>query len=150
MLERTFDVERAMAVLYDPSIWPHVSLGMERIDLSDAVTDPRNFVLMNEHGGFLFIQRADFIYEVHTMFRPAGRGKAAFLAAQDAAWYMFTQTDCLAITTFVTHDNAPARSLTLKMGFKEQGEAELNAHAGRIYMFTLKDWARRLSCQPQQ
>jgi hypothetical protein len=97
-------------------------------------------------GGFLFIECADAIYEVHTQFLPEGRGPGVLHMARQAVGYMFTETPCLAIRTFVSDNNEAARKLTFAVGFKEAGRVDVFGSEVMSYLFTVKDWARSL-CQ---
>lgn len=116
-------------------------------DLSPLVQDPANIFLANEHGGFLFIKQEQYTYGVHTQFLPEGRGNSLSLA-RDAAFWMFTQSDALAIETYVPADNVAALKLTLAMGFSHWLDTEVNARPCGIYVLTLKQWAKSL-CQQQ-
>jgi len=121
-------------------------LGLKDLDLTEAVSNPDNVFLANEFGGFLFV-KDDYTYEVHTNFLPAGRGKAALAAAKEAARYMFQETDCLAIRTYVPVGNVAADALTRRMGFTQWGTAEVCGHEAKLYMLTIKEWVRCLSRQ---
>jgi len=121
-------------------------LGLKDLDLTEAVSNPDNVFLQTEHGGFLFIKDGD-VYEVHSTFTPEGRGTRAFEAAREAAFFMFTETPCLAIRTLVPKGNVAAYALTKKMGFSQWGDSEVNGHECRMFMLTIKEWCRRLKCR---
>lgn len=148
-LQRSYDAEFLNSVLNHPEVsrW---MIGFEPpYDLSSVLANPANVFLANAHGGFLFVADEErFKYEVHTQFLPEGRGSSLALA-RDAALYMFAHTACLAIETYVPHDNEAARRLTLAMGFVPCGDIEVNERPCTVYLLTIKTWARTL-CQPQQ
>lgn len=149
MLARTHDAAFMNSVVNHPAIKPQVSLGMEgTLDLTPLVSDEGNVCLQNEHGGFLFIRSEHDCFDVHTQFLPEGRGPAALASAREAAWFMFTQTHCLAIRTFVGSTNHPARALTKRMGFVKIDDGELFGVTGEWFLLTIKQWARGL-CQSQ-
>lgn len=149
LLARCTDAEFLNSVVNHPEVarW---MVGFEPpFDFSPVLADQANVFLANCHGGFLFVATQERCkYEVHTQFLPEGRGNSLALA-RDAAWYMFTQTDCLAIETYVPAGNEAARRLTLSMGFKPCLDIEVNGHECTVYMLNIKSWARGL-CQPQQ
>lgn len=147
MLQRSTDAALLNRVVNHPEVarW---MLGFEPpYDLSPLIQNPANIFLANEHGGFLFLKQEHDVYEVHTQFLPEGRGNSLPLA-RDAAFWMFTQSDALAIQTYVPESNLPALRLTQAMGFSCWGESEVNGHACSVYVLTIKEWARGL-CQQQ-
>jgi hypothetical protein len=151
-IERSTDAAFLNRVVNDPSVFEAVALGgKEPINLEAAVLDEGNVFLRNEHGGFLFMNLGDGIYDVHTQFLPDGRGLAALISAGDAARYMFVETDCLAIRTFVAHSNKAAKRLTKWMKFEPIDTATLMGVPGVVYLLTLKRWAQEFQvCQLQQ
>src|SRR5687768_12316560 len=103
-LQRSTDAAFLNQVVDNPEVsrW---MLGFEPpYDLSPLVANPDNIFLANEHGGFLFLKQEQYTYGVHTQFLPEGRGNSLPLA-RDAAFWMFTQSDALAIETYVPVDN---------------------------------------------
>lgn len=105
-------------LLNDPSIHPHVSGGIERLDASEFMANVPTVLLVakNGSGAFWFVPTVGNVYEVHTQFKP---NTAHVLAmAKEAARYMFNQVKCDAITTQVPQNNRPALNLTKRMKFK--------------------------------
>jgi len=135
-------------VANDPSVFPWISLGLKPpLDLTALLEDEHNIFLANEFGGFLFIAKPDYVYDVHTQFLPEGRGRTALAAAREAAFHMFTKTDAMRIDTTVALANRAADRLTRMMGFSKWGETEVNGTPSNYYVLTLKEWARGLTCQ---
>lgn len=131
MLARTFNAEKFDAVMRHPSVMPHVSMGMDDLPSSEAlVSDPANVCLMNDHGGFLFLQFSPGQYDVHTVFLPEGRGKRALDAALEAKAIMFNDFHARRLITFVPHDNEPARKLAEAAGFVMDRESECMGKEG--------------------
>jgi hypothetical protein len=125
MLERTFDYEKFDAVINHPSVLPFVNMGFENLpSCAPLVQDQRNVCLMNEHGGFMFLQFAPDQYDVHTMFLPSGRGKKALHAALEAKQIMFNDYHARRLVTFVPHDNDAARHLAEAAGFVMDRESQ--------------------------
>ena len=134
-------------VINDPAVFPWVSLGLKPpFDLTELVENDANIFMANEHGGFLFIAKPDFVYEVHTQFLPIARGPCVLRWAKECAYHMFTKTDALRIDTTVSVDNRAAEKLTLAMGFTKWGEVEVLGVPSNYYVLTMKQWARNL-CQ---
>lgn len=116
-------------------------------DCSKILNDPDTILLANEYGGFLFLKEQDQNYDVHTQFLPEGRGKSLQLA-RDAAYWMFTRSDAMSITTYVPHDNVAALRLTEATGFERLADIEVLGVPCSFHILTIKQWARSL-CQPQ-
>lgn len=147
-LVRSTDAEFLNRVLNDPTVFPLVSLGLPGpLDIAPILANESNVFLQAEYGGFLFIAKPEYVYDVHTQFLPEGRGAHALRLAKEAAFYMFTQTDALRIDTTVAFTNKAAHRLTRMMGFSKWGETEINGVPSHYYVLTLKQWARGLSCQ---
>ena len=135
------DAEFLNRVINDPSVFPWISLGMEGpFDVSDVMARDTTVFLADEYGGFLFVECGPAMYEVHTQFLPGGRGPAVLRKAKEAVAYMFRHTPCIAIRTFVSDGNEPARKLTLAVGFEDIGAGEVFGKAGRNYLLTIKGW----------
>ena len=142
---RSFDAEFLNRLVNDPSTEAG-RLGLKDLDLTEVLADHDNVFLANSYGGFLFVRDRD-VYEVHTNFLPRGRGPKVYDAARAAAFYMFTETDCLAIRTMVPRGNLAAKALTERMGFTRWGDTEVNGVECGLYMLTLKEWCRRHKCR---
>jgi hypothetical protein len=133
------DAELLNRVINHPSVFPFVSLGYDSADVTPLLQMDTTVFLATEHGGFLFVQCGDGLYEVHTQFLPEGRAGVLALA-REAGVYMFSRTPALAVTTFVADGNERARGLTLAMGFREIGPKSINGYDGKGYLLTIKDW----------
>lgn len=147
MLKRSTDAAFLNRVVNHPEIARWMCGLQPPFDLAPALAHPSTIFLANEYGGFLFLADGNEAYEVHTQFLPEGRGNTLELARQ-AAWYIFTQTEALAIRTHVPDGNVAARKLTERMGFALCGELWINDHRSDIYILNVKQWARSL-CQSQ-
>jgi hypothetical protein len=116
-------------------------------DSSQLLSNPDNIYLANEYGGFLFIKDGDRTYDVHTQILPEGRGTSLALA-RDAAFWMFTRSDAMALSTYVPYDNPAALRLTEAMAFQRLPDIEVSGTVCAKYLLTIKQWARSL-CQQQ-
>jgi hypothetical protein len=149
MIHPSTDADFLNRVINHPSVHPWVSLGLKGdLDISALVADPANVFLANEWGGFLLVRKADYVYELHTQFLPAGRGRPALDAGREGCAYMFTRTDCLRMDTYIQIDNVAAKRYARMVGFREWGRVTMYGHPCYYYVLTLKEWARRLDlCQ---
>lgn len=146
-LYRSTNAEHLNRVLNHPEVARWMVGISPPYDSSAVLADSSNIYLANEHGGFLFISEDEYVYEVHTQFVPEGRGDS-LARAKEAAYWMFTRTDCLAIRTYVPEDNPAALALTRAMFFVENGRIEVMGRQCTVHLLTIKDWARSL-CQQQ-
>ena len=147
MLSRSTDAAQLNSVLNHPEVsrW---MLGLQPpFDCTQVLSNPDNIYLATEYGGFLFIKEEGRAYDVHTQFLPEGRGNSLALA-RDAAFWMFTRSDAMAISTYVPHDNPAALALTVSMGFERMPDIEVNGVSCSYHLLTIKQWARSL-CQQQ-
>lgn len=119
MISQSHNAEKFNQVINHESVRSLVSETPDTLDASNVVSDTRNVLLEAPSGFFLFHWHEPGTYEVHTQFLPEGRGKNAFLAAQEAAHFMFTKTDCVEILTKVPVENVAAKQLTTAMGFTQ-------------------------------
>jgi hypothetical protein len=145
---RDLHVERLNAVVNDPSVRPWVGAPGGALDMTAAVADPRNVLLMGEGGGFLFVQHEPGIYEIHSQFVQGARGRNVLQAAADAQFWMFTRTDCERIVTRVPDGNVAAEALTRRHGGEFMFHRD-NAWLGssglvgcRYYAKTYEQWVR--------
>lgn len=136
------DASHLNAVANDPSV--RALLGGEgEINLSDVLADARNVALQNEHGGFLFLNQGEGRYDLHTLFRRSGRGRALLDAATFAARYMFTTTDCVEIVTRCPEPNRAADFMVRRCGFRplfERQGAWVDGSAIRYFWLPFEDW----------
>lgn len=116
MIARTFDPAFLNAVANNPAVRPMLA-GEGVIDLGPVVTDANNFALQCDHGGFVLTLTEPGRYEVHSLFLPDSGGVpiAAMRAAQE---WMFTRTDCQAITSKIPVTNKAAKGFALAGGLK--------------------------------
>ena len=106
--------EHMQAVLLHADVAPWAfEEGAEPLDLREVWSDV--VALESDHGGFIFHNLQDGIYEVHTAFLPCER--EAFPRACESVRLMFTYTDCQTVLTKVPEDNTRAWKLAEKVGF---------------------------------
>jgi RimJ/RimL family protein N-acetyltransferase len=94
----------------DVAPWVRGTITDDRLDFSNAMV-PTNYLLMGEHGGVMFIQHQQGVYEAHTSVLPAGRGQWCVDMVNEALHYMFTKTNCMEILTRVPENNPAALGL---------------------------------------
>lgn len=123
MIRRSFDAAEINPIVNHPEVFPLISVpGIEKLDLTDLLADPRNVLLMAEGGGILFCQQEPGIYEVHTNFLPEHRGRNAIRSSVDAYAWMFMHTDCMVLETKVPAFNKAAEKFCSIVGATKEFE----------------------------
>lgn len=122
LLVETRDCRRANAVCNHEAVLPGLSLGIfEQVDLTPLVRDPRNHLLMGDHGGALLIWSAPGVYDVHDFVLPVGRGKWARDAAQDVFAFVFDFLEARLLWTQTPVENRASRMFNRILGFQSGG-----------------------------
>lgn len=119
MIRRTLDAAFLNSVANHPEVFPWIGAEKE-IDLTDIVSNPANFALVTEYGGWVFVRHDAGTYELHTLILPEGRGRHSLKAWKEAARYMFCRTDAREIVTRVPEHNKGADFAARACGFKER------------------------------
>lgn len=157
MLWRDFSSTRINAVLNDPYVRPDVAeFPTGAIDISSAVNNRANVLLIGDHGGCMFFKLMEGIYEVHSQALISGRGAwmADFVCA--AADWMFTQTDAFEIVTRIPTRHTSAKALATHAGmryeFTEPEGCVWRSEKQDIdcYSFRLQDWLSNCESFEQQ
>lgn len=122
-IRRSFDASEINAIINDPDVFAFVTVpGLDRIDATELVADPRNVLIMAEGGGVLFLWQEPGIYEVHTNFLKAHRGLHALGVSLAAYRWMFTHTDCMTLLTRVPAFNKAADRFCAIVGATKEFE----------------------------
>jgi hypothetical protein len=137
MIKRVYNADFINSVINHPSVKDGAEV-KDIADLSEVAANLNNFILVNEHGGFVVIKKMPGVYECHTQFLPEGRGQAAVDAVNEALNYMFLETDCIRIVTKVNVNNKPVRLFTGQF-FKRRGE--IGDHY--YYSMDMEDWIEK-------
>ena len=123
---RSFDAADINAIFNHPTVFPNVSVpGLEKIDVTNLVSDPRNVMLMADGGGIIFCQIEPGIYEVHTAFLKPERGSYGphiRNVCQNAYRWMFTHTDCMVLQTKIPAFNRAAIVFAPLLGWRLEFE----------------------------
>lgn len=114
-------------VCNDPAVRPDLG-GEGEIDLTGIVSNPENYALVSEFGGFILTRHEAGVYEVHSQFLPVGRGSHAIEAMRDGMRYMFASTDCTMIQTKVPAANTRAGGFAKLAGFQHLFDMNDTAH----------------------
>lgn len=138
---------RLNRVINDPSVYPWVhGLIDGPLDMSAAVANPNNVLLMSQHGGIFFHHHQPGFYEAHTQVLPEGRGEWCLAMTRAALHWMFTRTSAMEILTRVPKGNLAARALTKAAGLKPRfinpkGWA-FNGKVvpAEVFSLTIQDW----------
>lgn len=122
---RTFDAGLINRIFKHPKVWRHVSddfsPAREDFDCSSAI-GVEGIYFLSVCGGsgiFMFHKHSEILYEVHTLLLPECWGRED-IAASAARW-MFENTPCEKIITWVPAYNRLAYHFALRSGMKEEG-----------------------------
>lgn len=150
MIKRHYDAKLLNKVVNDPTIIPWVrgNYKGEHLDLTPVVADRRNFCLLGEFGGVIFLQHQLGLYEAHTQFLPEGRGKQALAVVQEALHWMFTRTEAMEIVSKVPKGNLGARALVRsvhgRLEFRNPNGWTIRGQTvyADVFSWTLQEWLK--------
>lgn len=146
-IQRHFTAHSINMVVNDPSVFDWVrGVGTARLDVTPALQNHSNVLLMGEYGGVLFLKHQPGVYEAHTQVLPAGRGQWTLDMVNEALKWMFTSTDCVDIMTRVPKGNLAARALAKAI----HGRCEFRVEKGwvkndqiipvDVFSLRIQDW----------
>lgn len=142
MIRRTFDPSLLNQVINHPQVRPWMAPGDGPLDVTAVVSNPANFALVTEGGGFILHNQGQGIYEVHSQFLPEHRTntREAMRAGFD---YMFTRTDCERVVTQVPDNNRAAQCLAKAARFRPMFRREQGLLGPTEYMgLSIDEWAQ--------
>ena len=148
---RTFDATALNRIANDETVKSDI-LSVEDLDFQQVLDNPLNFCLMTDKqdGGYLLYNKGDGRYEVHTMSLPSARGRPMYRAMLDGFRFMFTETDCLEITTFLPDSNLKAIEWAKVAGFQDHFRSRSNYLqykgqdvSGMFGLLTWEHWATK-------
>ena len=142
MIERSFDPAFFNRICNLPEVRPGLG-GVGYLDTTELVTDPRNYALRAEHGGFILVAHGAGFYSVHTQFAAEGRGQHVIAAMQAGLDFMFTRTDAMRIFSHCPDNNPATLELALKGGAKPwfRKEHDDRFGPGTVVSWDIMDWA---------
>ena len=116
----------------------HVKMGFP-VEIEAMVEHESVTPLANDHGGFLFCRLDGLgrVFELHTMFRPEGRGRGLTTAAKEAFALMFERGARVITTYEVEGWTAPP----LSFGWRSVGDfTDTQFGPVRTWVLTLEGW----------
>lgn len=144
---RSDNPEHANWLVNHPGIRPFIGGdGKSFVDLTAAVLNNDNYLLLGDHGGFMLTWTAPGTFEVHTFILPEGRGRAALELASEAREYMVSQ-GMQHLWTRVPIGARNVRRFTMAMGLVPCGFQTCDFGGGPVE-YELFEW--RHECQQQQ
>lgn len=142
MIERTFDAAFFNRICNLPEVRPALG-GVGELDVTAVVTNPLNYALRTEHGGFILQAVGAGFYSVHTQFAAEGRGQHAISAMKAGLDFMFTRTDAMRIFSHCPDNNpaalAFARAGSARLWFRKEIDPQLGP--GQVVSWDIFDWA---------
>jgi hypothetical protein len=152
-IHREFNPVPVNRILNDPDVFPLIAVpGLEKFDITPQIRDPANYFLCVEGGCIVFMPDlpGSGLYEVHTNFLPAHRGRYAVRASLEAYRWMFTRTDCMMLQTRVPAFNVAASRFCGVIGatlwFERKSAwttSEGHAYDLKFYTLSYMDWTRK-------
>jgi hypothetical protein len=139
-VKRTLDPVFINEVANHPEVRPWLG-GEGEIDTTAIVSNPSHVTLVNEFGGFIFVNHERGVYVAHSQFLP-GTGRGVCAAMREAIDFVFTRTDCEKIITQTPDNNAPAIALGRLGGFRTMYRGEHTALGPSTFVgLCIDDWA---------
>ncbi len=127
-IERTHDIDLVTRIMSDPAVYPQISDdGSPDIEDFIAVDDDAIYYLLvldnseNVLGLFLLHPHNTVLYEIHTCLLSTCRGAQADEAAQKVLDWIFNNTPCKKLMTYVPETNKPALHYAQRAGLKIEG-----------------------------
>lgn len=143
MIRRTLDPAFLNTIVNHPEVRPFMAPGDGEIDLAPVISNPANFALVTEGGGFVLHCHEPGIYEVHSQFLPEHRGGHAVKAMREGFDYMFTRTDCTRVVTQVPDNNPAAKGFARLARFRPMFRREQGLLGPTEYMgLGIEEWAQ--------
>lgn len=145
---RTLDPSKFNIIANDEHVRFWLAYGDEEIDLSNLVRNPNNYCFLTdeEDGGYIVVNHGNGNYVAHTLALRSARGKPMYDLMQDGFRFLFVNTDCLELSTFVPDGNTKALNWTNIAGFKPTFRREeffpqnYKMIGGQFYTMTYQDW----------
>ena len=125
----------------------------EVIDLGHLVSNINNYCFLTDEqdGGYILVNHGKGHYVAHTLAKPSARGKPMYQLMQDGFRFLFTNTDCIEISTLVPDGNKKALHWANIAGFKPTFRREEffpqnnQMIGGQFFTMTYQDWV--LNCE---
>jgi hypothetical protein len=151
------DLEFVNYILTDDSVYPYISEDNTSEDIKNKMAEiylstPLIYVLSpNKYSIFIYIPMTSIMYEIHSNVLPDGRGKAALKALNESMEWIFENTICRKIISWIPMCNRLALTFAINSGAKKQGHITKSfvkygeLHDQLIYGITQEEWI----CQQQ-
>lgn len=118
---RETDAAGVNLILNHPEVRPWVAdIGEGEIDISGAVANPDNILLMGKFGAIFFVYIMPGVFECHTQILPEGRGEWASKFAIAVLDWMFSRSNAWEVTTRVPTGHLGALTLARSVGFRHE------------------------------
>lgn len=129
-IQRSTDASLIKRVITHPRVYPHVSDDSspdpEKFYVSEAVKHPNVYFLLAYDGNellglFMVHQHNGVMYEVHTCLLPNAWGEKATEAGKKLIRWVFENTPCEKLITFVPEGNTLALRFAKRCGLRLEG-----------------------------
>lgn len=147
---RTFDSTNVNIIANDPDVRPFLG-DSGPLDFTDFCADINNFCIITEcgQGCYLLHNIGNGKYITHTLAMKPARGRPMAELMRDGFKFMFTNTDCVEISTYVPDGNTQATKWTNFAGFRPTYRREdyFNYNGTivgcQFYTMTIDEWVTR-------
>lgn len=123
---RIFDVDTVARFIGHPEIYPMMADDYSQIETAEKaavamVSAGIWAVQPSEHTLFLLFPRTVTMWEVHTMILPEGRGRKAIIDGHRALDWLFENSSCEKVISYIPAFNGKALFYAKKVGMKVEG-----------------------------
>lgn len=148
-ISRHLEASHLNSIVNHPDVyrWMHGTIEGP-LDFAPAMESPHFYALLGEHGGQLYTRIQSGLFDVHSQFKPEGRGEWAIEATRRTLHWVFTRTEAVECVTKVPHGNVPAKALAKGIG----GTHEMTIEKGWVldgkivpadlYSLTIQHWLK--------
>lgn len=125
-IERTFDEELIKKIVTHKAVWGFVSDdGSDKENYKPAIHESFYWLLVRDKDevlGLYFLHPQNYIcYEIHTCLLPAAWGEKSREAAKQVLSWMFSNTICMKVITYIPDDNEKAFFYAKRAGLEQEG-----------------------------
>jgi hypothetical protein len=124
IVARCFDAAAVNAIANHPAVLPGLSLGLDSLDATALVENPRNLCYIGEHGGAILVWCGPGIYDAHDFILPEGRGAWARKACLSILDKAFREHKAQLVWAQTPVENRACRLFNRLLGFTSRGVEE--------------------------
>lgn len=123
------DIDTINAIMRDDSVYPYITdddcpKDPLEFNAADTVNNKDAYFIMERSGGilFMFLKQSASLWCVHTCVLPEKRGRQSVRAGIETTKWMFNNTPCKSIMSYIPEYNKPALMFAHLCGYRICGE----------------------------